>query len=1470
MTAPVGAPSPPAPSPTAPPPSPRRRAHRRGAWLAHGLLAALAYVPFLLSAPGKVVADTKQYLYLDPARLLSRAVYLWDPNVGTGTVTHQNIGYLWPMGPWYWAMERIGVPDWVAQRLWLGSISFAAAAGVLFLLRRLGVTGPGAFVAALAYMCSPYPLAYTARISAILLPWAALPWLVGLTVDALRRGGWRAPALFALVVLTAGGTNATSILFAGIGPLLWLVHATFVTREVDVRRAAATAARIGVLTLATSLWWIAALSVQSGWGLPVLSFTETVETVAQGSSPPEVLRSLGNWFFYGRDGLGPWITQAVDYTQREWLILLGFGLTALALLAGACTRWKERGFFVALVVVGAVIAVGAHPYDAPSALGRLFKAFATGSTAGLALRSTPRAVPLLALGLAVLLGAAVEALRGWRPRPAWAVAAVVAVVVVANLPPLWQADYVGAPLARPSEIPDAWLDAVAWLDARGDETRILEIPGSDFASYRWGNTVDPITPGLLDRPWVARELIPFGSAPSADLLLALDRRMQEGVFEPASLAPVARWMSAGDVVVRSDLAYERYRTPRPRRFWELVTDPLAPGLDPPVPFGRGVVNRAPAGQPLDDDIELAVPPGAAEPPQVAVFPVVDAQPVVRALPARGVTVVAGNGEGLVDAAAAGVLDGRGVVLYSASFAGDPDALAALVAGDAQAGLVLTDSNRRRALRWGTLRENAGLTEQAGEEALVEDPSDARLDVFPAAGDDAATVVVTRGVARVQASGYGNPVSYTPEDRAAFAVDGDVDTAWRVGAFEDVRGERLLVELDDAVTADRVGVVQPVSGPRARWITRATVVLDGEPVATVDLGEASRTTAGQEVVFGTRTFRTVELVIEGDNLGPRLEYDGAEPVGVAELRIPDGRGGRVQVDEVVRLPVDLLDTLGAASADRRLTVVTTRLRSDPASRRDEERHLARTFELPTGRRFAVSGTARVSADAADDVVDALLGTAGPGVSVTGSSRLAGSLAARSSRALDGDPATAWQTVFGDQRGQWLEVRAATPVPIDRLDLVLLADGHHSVPTRLRLEGDGGQTRVVDVPPVADGTERWDTAPVAVTFPALTTARLRVVVEEVRPVDTVDYFRGEPLTMPVGVAELGAAGLSTPRLPDRLPPVCRAGLLAVGGRDVPVRMEGSAAEAEDRRGSDLVPCGDATAPELGPGTVELRSAPGRVTGVDVDRVVLASEAGGGPAATVAAADPGPGPRVVVTGSGRTGFDLRVEGATEPFWLVLGQSLNDGWHAEVDGRGGLGSPTLVGGMSNGWLVAPGAAGEDLVVRLRWTPQRRVWVGLAVSALAVVACVVLVVRDRRRRVPAPHAEPPRWQSPVVARGGRPAPAAVAGWAVGLGVAAGVVATPAVGLVVGAAAAAALVHPRARALLTLGGAGAALATGVYVAVQQHRYGFPTTFVWPSAFERVAPLAWLAVLLLGADAVVERVRVRASGRGRGPADGTRR
>ncbi len=329
---------------------------RRGA-VTVALLAAVAYVPPLLTAPGVVAADTKQYLYLEPGRLLSGASSLWDPSMFGGWVTHQTIGYLWPLGPYYWSMQELGVPDWVAQRLWIGTLIFAAATGVLVLGRQLRLGWYPSVAAAALYGLSPYLLDYVNRTSILLAPWAALGWMTALAILAARRGGWRWPALFALVVATVGGVNATALVLCGLAPVLWLAHAAWVSREVPVRRALAAAGRIGVLTVAASAWWIVALAVQARYGADVLAYSETVGAVSAPSSASEVLRGLGYWLFYGGDVVGRWNSASTVYLTSPWLIALGFGLAALAVLAMVVLRWRERTWLAAMVLVGLVVSV---------------------------------------------------------------------------------------------------------------------------------------------------------------------------------------------------------------------------------------------------------------------------------------------------------------------------------------------------------------------------------------------------------------------------------------------------------------------------------------------------------------------------------------------------------------------------------------------------------------------------------------------------------------------------------------------------------------------------------------------------------------------------------------------------------------------------------------------------------------------------------------------------------------------------------------------------------------------------------------------------------------------------------------------------------------------------------------------------------------------------------------------------------
>ncbi len=236
-------------------------------------LAVVAYIPLLLTQRQWISADTKTYFYIDPARLLGRAWSMWDPTVGFGTVTHQNIGFLWPMGPFYWLLGTIGVPDWATQRLWWGTLIFAAGSGVAYLLRKLGWSGPGLVAATFVYALSPYLLTLVSRLSGLLLPYVALPWLIAFTVLTIRTKGWRYPALFALTVATCGSINATALLLVGVAPALWMAHTVWVAREASLRVVLRAAVRIGALTVPLSLWWISGLSVQGTNGIEILRYT---------------------------------------------------------------------------------------------------------------------------------------------------------------------------------------------------------------------------------------------------------------------------------------------------------------------------------------------------------------------------------------------------------------------------------------------------------------------------------------------------------------------------------------------------------------------------------------------------------------------------------------------------------------------------------------------------------------------------------------------------------------------------------------------------------------------------------------------------------------------------------------------------------------------------------------------------------------------------------------------------------------------------------------------------------------------------------------------------------------------------------------------------------------------------------------------------------------------------------------------
>ncbi len=1443
----------------------------------HVALVVLALVPQLLSRPGLADADTKTYLYLDPGEYLRQSLSMWDPTVGLGTVTHQQIGYLFPMGPFFLATHALGIPTWVAQRLWVAAILLAAGTGVWWLARLVGVEGPGRLVGAVAYMLSPYTLQYLGHISVILLAFAALPWVILLVDRAARFGTWRPIAALALVIAAMGSVNATSAIYVGVGPLLWLLCGRANGRFgwPDLWRVAWRTVVLGGLV---SSWWVAGLLVEGGYGIDVLRYTETVQAVSTTSLSSEVVRGLGYWYFYGGDNFGPWVSAMPQFTQELWLLGVGYVVPILAVASAVVVRWRHRAVFVSLALVGTVLAVGAHPFDDPSPVGRVLRAILSSRTGGLALRSTDRATPLVVLALAVLVGAGVSA--SWRraPRTGLALAGVAAGAAVLSNPALWNGTSVPSSFVEPHV--SAYEHEAAEALNHGGTGVVLGLPGQPFASYFSGTTVDPLWPGLLTRPFVTREQQVMGSLPTEDLLYGLDDPVQTGVEDPAALAPLARLMGVGDLLLQNDLAFTRYDQPDPAVLWSELSSG-APGLGRPQDFGptRPAQNRSK----VVDEQTYTIPSATPAVPSLAVLPVLDPRPLVRAEAGRAPLVVDGDGVGLDDIAGTGLLNGNPTVVYAGTL--DTDDAARRAALRPGATLVVTDTNRRQPFRWDNIQDVAGPTLAAGQ-PQPDDPSDEPLDIFPGAPADAQTTTAVSGVASVTASASANPFQYLPEERPVEAVDGDPETAWQVGPFLDPRGQWWQVHLVAPVRTDAVTVLQPQTGTRNQWITEVTLRFDGRSPVEFELGPASRSGSGQRIDFPARTFQTLRITIDDTNVPPRRELAGGlSSVGLAEVSL-DAHGAPARAEESVVMPEDLLRMAGASSLQDRLALVMTRLRVAPAtSRTDPEPALDRTFWLPTTRTFWLTGTARLDASVSDQLIDELVGrpgSDGSGVVATSTGRLQGDPGATASAALDGNPATAWSSPIGPGRqvGQSLTIQLPSPVTFDHLDLQLVVDGRHSVPSRLRVATQSG-SETVSIPklprqPAANGTDAEQ-----VSFPTLSGRTVVVTILAIRPLRAADSYTGGRDTLPVAIAELGIPGVQVPPPPSSIPSPCRDDLLSVDGSPVWVEVHGTSEAALSDAALSVSLCGpDVGGLTLGPGSHHLVATLGSTTGLDLDQLVLDSSPGGGPesADTAGAVVPPPtppAPAVQVESRHTTSMQVRItapEGSssTGPFWLVLGESLNRGWHASLDGRS-LGPPQLVDGFANGWLVPASAlrAGQSVSVTLEWTPQRLVDVALVVSGAAGALCAAIIAwpRRRTRRRRQARSEDDRGVARLVVVPGDTvtvdvldtrAPGLQWGRSVAVAVGAGLIALLVTGPVAAAAVAAGLVvatRLRLGRLVVAGSAvGAMVATAAAMVVIEGVKGYPGNGQWPSYFEVAALLTWLALVLVVAEGFLRWAR----------------
>ncbi len=1247
------------------------------------LLLCMSAIPVFLTHPGWMSADTKIYLYTDPGKLLSRAVSLWDTHVGLGTVTHQNLGYLFPMGPYYWLMDQLRVPDWIALRFWWTGLLFIAALGARALARRIGLDQRAAFVAGCLYAFGPYFLHYLSKQSGLLPAWSATPWLIIVAMNAVESRGWRWPARFGLIVLCISSLNASTPIFVLLGPTAWLT-AELLAGRTSIRRVILTGCKCAITSFLLCYWWIAGLSVQGGYGLPILRFTETYEAIMKTALPQEILRGLGYWFFYGDDRMGRWVEAAAAYMTNPFVLISSFSVVAISLAGAMWIKNSYRLHVVVIMIVGLGVSVAGAPQDSPGPFGWLFQRF-TETDAGLAMRSTPRAAPLLLIGMAIGFATAYSRLRDqFTAKKRLGVHFVAATLIAANGFPLLTGDLITG-MYRYKEIPDYWSDVTAKLDP--DTDRVYEFPGTDFPNYLWGGTVDPVSPGLTDASIIARELVPLGSEPTANLLNALETKLQNGSYEPSMIDGFARLVSANKLLLRNDLNYRKYRTPRADQvWWELSNagwNPIFVGPD-----------LKPDQMNLIIDGQSMTQPRSLNAPTVALFDTESSFQMASASTAEpGATAVLfGDGSGLIDIASLELIGEGSTWLYDAS---TPDP-----AKDTATRFFLTDSNRRQARHWYSVGFNVGRTERS-EELPKNDPSDSRLEPFASASSDTQSVSQLVGdIEAIDASWHGNRISFTNEDRPENALDGDPRTAWRSAVFRPSKGEYLQMRFRKAITTDQIRLVQPQVGAANRKITRIEVRFDGADAQVFELDKSSYQESGQVIKFPTATFSQLRITVLEDSFGIRPSYAGVEGIGFAEIEIPG-----VENAEYIRLP--RTDSQSSAN-DASWTVVLSRDRimQSISNFFDPELNIQRIFEVPVPLAPDMRITARLSGMAEDpEIADAL----GYPLRVRASRHLYGSFKNAGLNTMDGDLDTAWTAARSPEANAVLIFKEES-VATRRVRIYVIKDATHSTPSRLSLKSTTGTTKEVDV--------QFDRNFVDIELPESFGALRSLTVTDTDPVFVEDYFSGAPIEMPVAIAEVVLN--DTPNLPYLQQTQCRDDLMTIDGLPIPLQLpELDMNHLYNRQPFDLVLCG--SIPELDAGEHILRTAKGWDTGIDIDRIAI------GDLSPVSGATP----QLVVEKKNDTSYTVTVPANSGDTIVSLNQSINDGWEATSSDSGAYGPSFIVNGYANGWLIPDSPT--ETVLSINWTPQSRVNRALLISLAAFVLMFFLAFRRTRELAPYP-----------------------------------------------------------------------------------------------------------------------------------------
>lgn len=901
------------------------RARRLDPWVWAWLALIVITVAVVIGHDVGVFApDTKPELYLNPDRLLGRALSAWQPDPHLGQ-TNYNTGIA-PIAAAMAGLQALGIAPWMMQRLGMLAMLLGGAWGAARLTRELGGQGgAGPWLTGLVYAWHPWVVVGAATLP-VRLPHALLPWLVLTTHRAVRRGGWGPAAAAALAYAAMAGING-GVVNLMLAPVVPAVAAwTAWTQRTGAWRAVLTVGRTGVLAIGMSLYWLVPSLIASGSSAStVVLATEDPVGVGRLSSPTEVIRGMGMWTQYVViDGQIENVQQLAFLTSGV-VGLATFGTVVAAVIAlGHCSR-HHRVLAGGGLVAGVVGMIGLNDSGGRGPVGAGLEWLFTHVPVVAAFRTTHKVGTVFVLGVALAIGLGVApTARRWRSRLRRAGLATLVLVVVVGAGPIVPGQL--HPLHM--DVPDYWDSASAALD-QPDRGRLWLVPGNAATRYLWGyRGVDDLDTALFDdRHVVWRPTIPNGSRGAVNLLTAAGTRLNLGRLEPTALQNLAGLMGVDQLLARTDVDWVRTNGA-----------PSSRVLDQARAAGSVTTAFGPTGR------ERGLDPALVDPDDPALTVIgLDPATVVQGRALRAPLLVVGDAFGV--AALDEELAGRPVLYVD-------DLTDAQLASAVEAGgeVVVTDTNHRR--RWLV----NGLAD-AYTPLLTAD-----TDVIPAEQRARSLDPQDQTVALdlpVTISARAEPYALVHQraaGRPEFAFDGDLDTIWQYGRKDGGVGGWWQLALPTPARVDEVRVLVDQTNKR---ITRLQL-------------ETSAGTSSHQVVDGVAVFpvdddvQRLRLTIE------ETEGFTAAPAGIREVVVTSNDGLLEPVVPGARLPRTLPDRLAsggsdlAGLADAPLRVVLTRLQGTPDDVfDDEEIRLRRRMEI--GREATIpAGGVTATVRLADEV------------------------------------------------------------------------------------------------------------------------------------------------------------------------------------------------------------------------------------------------------------------------------------------------------------------------------------------------------------------------------------------------------------------------------------------------------------------------------------------------------------------------